>query len=222
ALHWGHLLPCTELRLDRRGPLLRAPAIEPPEVSHVDASVATAACDDDGTRPDAFPVREIEAEPRLGPPDVIASKLRGLGWNRHLDAELLRLIVGARHEGQAADAGRKAEIVLDPPRCARLAAEGAAGEDQHREPLRRRIDGGGKPRRPRANDRDVVDLRGIEGSNEAEATRELHLARIAEELPAGAEDDRQVLAVEVKTFEQRLRVGVGVRVELVVRVSVPA
>jgi hypothetical protein len=48
---------------------------------------------------------------------------RRLVRDRHVDAELQRLIIGPRHQGQAGDAGRKAQIVLDPSRRAGLTAE---------------------------------------------------------------------------------------------------
>ncbi len=67
-----------------------------------------------------------------------------------------------------------------------------------------------------------MDLRGVERSDEAEAASELHLAGIPQQLPAGAEHDRQLLSVDVEAFEQHARVGVGVRVELMVRMSAPA
>ena len=44
----------------------------------------------------------------------------------HGGAEFLDLAMSPSHQCHAADAGRKAEIVLDPRRCASLAAEGAA------------------------------------------------------------------------------------------------
>ena len=78
--------------------------------------------------------------------------------NCHFDAELLRLVVGARHQRHARDAGRKAEIVLDARRGAGLATEGPAIEHDRRQAFRCRIDRRRQPGRPGADDRDVVEL----------------------------------------------------------------
>ena len=51
----------------------------------------------------------------------------------HLGTEFLRLIVGARHQGNAGDPSWKAEIIFNPGRCASLTAKGAAIEHQHGE-----------------------------------------------------------------------------------------
>ena len=50
--------------------------------------------------------------------------------NSHLDTEFLRLVVGSRHQRDAADDGRKAEVVFDARGGARLAAKGAAIEHE--------------------------------------------------------------------------------------------
>ena len=76
---------------------------------------------------------------------------------RRAGAELSRL--GHRAAGQlgAADARREAEVVLDPPRRARLAAEGGALDDQRLEALGGAVDGGAEAGRPGADD-EQVDL----------------------------------------------------------------
>jgi hypothetical protein len=53
----------------------------------------------------------------------------------------------------------------------------------------------------------------------SQAARELGLAGIAQHLPARADHDR-LLAIDAEALEQRLRVGVGVRIEPLVRVAV--
>ena len=68
----------------------------------------------------------------------------------HFDAEFLRLIVSARHQRHARDAGGKAEIVLDARGSARLALEGAAIEHDDRQSRGRRVCGSRQPRRPAA------------------------------------------------------------------------
>src|SRR5829696_9911215 len=71
--------------------------------------------------------------------------------------ELARLRHGAGRQLAAADAPGKAEVVLDPPRAAGLAAEARALQNQRREPLRgavyRRRQSGGT-----ASDDREVDL----------------------------------------------------------------
>src|SRR5207247_1167033 len=106
AAHEGYLLPGAEPRLDRRGPVVHARALERLQVPHVQAAVTRAAGDDDGACADPFPVREAEDEPPLDRPRVSPSKVPSLGRNRHLHAELLRLVVRAPHEGDAGDARR--------------------------------------------------------------------------------------------------------------------
>src|SRR5439155_3432220 len=71
--------------------------------------------------------------------------------------ELARLRDGAAGELRAADAAREAEVVLDPPRRARLAAERRALQDQGVEPLRGAVDGRAQPAWARA-DNEQVDL----------------------------------------------------------------
>src|ERR1700730_4588840 len=64
--------------------------------------------------------------------------------DRHLGAELLRLIVSARHQGDAGYPSRKAEIIFDPSRGTGLTAKGAAIEHEDGQSFRRGIDCGGK------------------------------------------------------------------------------
>ena len=102
-----------------------------------------------------------------------------------------RLVVGTGHQRHAADAGRKAQVVLDPRRRAGLAAERTTVEHERAEPFRRAVHRGREPRRPGADDRHVVDLRRIDRADQADAARQLVLARIAQHLAARAEHDRQ-------------------------------
>ena len=71
----------------------------------------------------------------------------------------------------------KAEIILDPRRGARLSAERALVEHDHRQALRRGIDRGGKPGRPGADHGDVVDVVGIELRRDAQARCGLGVGR---------------------------------------------
>ena len=171
-----HLLAAAQPRLDRRGPVVHARSLELREVGDVEAAIACAARDHHRARPHRLAVADGEAVVPAGRIDRIAER-HDLVRYRHLDAELLRLVVGARHQRHARNAGRKAEIVLDARRRAGLSAEGAAVEHDRRQPFRRRIDGGGQPGRSGADDGDVIELRRIDRPHQADAARQLVLAR---------------------------------------------
>ena len=70
-------------------------------------------------------------------------------------AELAGLRDGPGGELGAADAGREAEVVLDPARRARLAAEGAALDDERVEAFGRAVDGRAEPGRTAPDDNEV-------------------------------------------------------------------
>src|SRR5207237_7993700 len=107
-------------------------ALEGGQVLPGETRVPRAGRDHDGARADTLAVREPELEAR--PVGVaVALEAHDLVRDRELGAELLRLVVGARRQREAGDAGREAEVVLDPRRRARLAAEGAAVEHDHGE-----------------------------------------------------------------------------------------
>ena len=92
----------------------------------------------------------------------------------------MRLVVGARHQRHAADAGRKAEIILDARRRAGLAAERTAIEHQNGKSLRCRVDRGGEAGWSRADNDDVVEPLRIDRADQSDAARQLVLARIAQ------------------------------------------
>ena len=48
------------------------------------------------------------------------------------------------------------------------------------------------------------------------------LARIAQQLPTRAQDNGQLTGIDVKTFDQRLRLRLGLRIERLMRVTVAA
>ncbi len=177
-----HLLAGAELRLERRGPVVDARAFEVVEVREVEAAVAGAARDH-RRRARAHPLLrgEIATETARRRGRSEHSQAHDLVRDRHLGAELLRLIEGARHERHAADPGRKAEVVLDPRRRARLAAERARVEHDDREPFGGGVDGGGETRGSGADDRDVVDLARVDRADEPDAARELALARVPQQ-----------------------------------------
>ena len=71
---------------------------------------------------------------------VAALEPHRLVRDRQLDSEFLRLAVGPAHQRHAGNAGREAEIIFDPRRRARLPAERAAVDRQHRQPFRAGVD----------------------------------------------------------------------------------
>ena len=135
-------------------------------------------------------------------------------------AEFLRLVVGARHQGHAGDAGRKSEVVLDPRRGAGLAAERAAVEHQHGQSLRGGINRGGEAGGTGADDGHVIDAVRIDRSHEADAAREFEFARIVQQLSVRTEHDRQLTRIDVKALDQGLGLGVGLRIEPLLRMAV--
>ena len=128
--------------------------------------------------------------------------------------------MGAAHQRHAGDAGRKAEVILDPRRGAGLAAEGAAVEHQHGQAFGGGIDRGGKARWTGADDNHVIEFVGIDRPDQPDTPGELELARIAQQLAVGADNNRQFAGRYLKPFDQRLPARIGGRVEPLVRVAV--
>ena len=112
--------------------------------------------------------------------------------DRHFGAEFLRLIIGARHQRHAGNSGRKAEIVFNPRRSAGLTTERAAIEHDDGEAFRRSINGGGKAGRSGADDGNVIEAIRIDRPDQADAARQLVFARVAQQLSARTEHDRQL------------------------------
>jgi hypothetical protein len=191
-----------------------AGALERGEVRDVETEILRAAGDHHGACGDGLAVGETELEPaRAGAGPAQPHHFVGYG---ELGAEFLGLVERSRHQRHTRDAGRKAEVVLDPGRGARLAAEGAAIETDHREPFGSPVDGRRETGRAGSDDGDVVGLRRIDRSNETEAARELSLARIVQQRSVRAEHDRQLGGRDLEAVDQRLRAGVDVGVERVV------
>jgi len=92
---------------------------------------------------------------------VFGAGLEGDGAVRRgcAGAELPRLADGADRQLRTADAGRKAEVVLDPPRGSRLAAESAVLDHERVQPLRCPVDGGAEAGRAAPDDEQVDRLR---------------------------------------------------------------
>src|SRR5205085_11983961 len=95
------------------------------------AAVPRSCCDNERPSLHALAVAELQMA-RVVP----AFELHRLVGNRELDAELLRLAERASHQSHSRDAGREAEVVLDPSGGTGLAAERAAIQSQDRKTLR--------------------------------------------------------------------------------------
>ena len=125
------LLLRAQPRLDRRGPVPDAAAFEIGEVFDLGAPIARAARHHDGSRAQHLAVVELQAEGAVGARTI---ERRHLDRDHHVGAEFLRLVEGARGQRLPGDAGRKAEIILDPRAGAGLAAERARVAHRDRRP----------------------------------------------------------------------------------------
>ena len=139
---------------------------------------------------------------------VAAFELHRFVGNGDLDPELLRLAERAAHQRHAGNAGREAEVILDPRRGAGLAAERAAIDGEHRQPFGAGVDGGREPGRPGADDDDVVEPVGVDRADQADAARDLVLARIAQQIAVGTEHDRKLFGRDLEALDQGLRAAV--------------
>ena len=126
----------------------------------------------------------------------------------------------SRHQGQAADAGRKAQIVFDARRRTGLTAERVAIQREHRQTLGSRIHRGGETRRAGADDDHVINLVRVDRFDEPDATREFDVAGIAQQFSVGTENDRQFARGDLKALDQRSRTWIGLWIEPLVRMPV--
>src|SRR6266446_1517495 len=214
-----HLLPGAQLCFEGRSPIMHARAFEGFKVWDGWSPVARAAGNDDRARTGAFAVGKIEDETAV---IGIARRIKTdhLVWDCHLYPKFLCLVVRASHQSHTGDAGRKSQIVLDPSRGTSLAAERAAVEDQRAEPFRSRIDSGREACRTGANDRHVIDTVGIDRPYQPDATGEFSLARIAQQLSARAQHDRQLTSVDLKALDERFGFRIGFGIEALMRMAV--
>ncbi len=119
-------------------------------------------------------------------------------------AELERLDAGPLSQLTARYPGRKAEVVLDPGRCAGLAAGGESLDALDVEPLRCGIEGSGEAGRAGSDHDHVTQGRGRPGRAEADRPPELGIARIAKDLPIARDHDRRLFWLDPKATEQGL------------------
>ena len=171
-------------------------------------SVLGAGRENDGARPHLLAALE---------PDEV---MLGAGLERdgavrrgHAGAELPRLADGANRQLRAADARREAEVVLDPPRRSRLAAESAALDHERVEPLRRAVDGGAEPGRAASDDEQVDRLRLVEVEPDAQRPGHLAGGGIPQLRPSGQAHERDLVVREPGDLGERLRMlgAVGVQ-----------
>jgi hypothetical protein len=139
--------------------------------------------------------------------------------NQHLRAELLRLHECAAGKRLPGNACGETQVVFDSRAGTRLAAERPAVDNHDAQSLGRGVHRGGKARRPRAHDSDVVEL-GMAGRAEhAETTGDRVLGRIDEDRSVGTHRER-VVGSDPVLLEQRCRGAVEVGVERLVRLEV--
>ena len=160
-------------------------ALERFEVVDCGPPVAGSAGDHDRTGTHTFSVGQLQHKAAIVriPHGVQADHLIGDG---HLHAEFLGLIVGTCHQGHASDPGREAQVILDPGGGASLTTKCATVQHEYGEAFRPCVDSGGETRGPGTHDDNVIDTVRIDRPYQSDATRELDLSWITQELPAGA------------------------------------
>lgn len=113
-----------------------------------------------------------------------------------------------------------AGIIFDARGRARLPAERAAVERQHRQSFGSGINRGRKTGGAGPNDGHVKDAVRVDRSDQSNAARQFDFARIAQHVAGGAQHDRQLPRVDMKAIDQRPRFGIGLRIEPFVRIAV--
>jgi hypothetical protein len=73
-----------------------------------------------------------------------------------------------------------------------------------------------------ANDRYVIDTVGIDRPYQPDAAGEFSLARIAQQLSARAQHDRQLTRIDLKSLDKRLGGRIGFGIEALMRMAVAA
>src|SRR5207244_10630278 len=109
-------------------------------------------------------------------------------------AELPRLGHGAARQLGPADPGREAEVVLDPARRSRLAAERGALDHERVETLRGPIHGCRQPSRPGADDEQVDLFAALELAAYPERTEDVTARRVLELEAARKPHERRLLS----------------------------
>ena len=120
----------------------------------------------------------------------------------------------------AADAGRKAQVVFDACRGPGLAAVHHGFEDNDRQAFGGCVNRGGEPGRTGAHNGDIVNRRRVDGARDADVTRCLGVARVAQDRAVAADDDGKVVLLHPKAGSDADGAFVDARVEERVRVAV--
>jgi hypothetical protein len=157
------------------------------QARNVGALVGRARGDHDGPRRDLRATRKRERQ-------ALATALKPLHAYRdgHLGSKFKRLVECPTGQRLPRDAGRKAQIILDPRRSAGLTAHGTVIENDRREAFRSAVDGCRQSGWTCADDGDVVDLPRIYFGDDAEGGSQLLLIRPLQQTAVGAYDQRQI------------------------------
>src|ERR1700728_2848775 len=147
---------------------------------------------------------------------VVTLKPRRLPGDTQLCPELLCLRQRPTGERCARNAGRKSQIVLDPGARSGLTPGSERVHDADVEAFGGRIHRGGKTRRARADDQQVVHAVFGGRSVHPEALGDIGIAWVLQELAASADHHRDVVAADVEAFEQCLSVGIMLDVDIYV------
>ncbi len=160
--------------------------------------VVGAGCEHDGARGDLVLFFESD--------DV--SSVAGLERDRAVRrrgpcSELACLADGAAGQLGAGDAGREAEVVLDPARRSGLTTERGALDDQRVEPFRGSVDGGGETCRATADDEQVDLLARRQLAADAERAQHLAPRRVVQLGAAGQPHERRLGSVRRRGLVSR-------------------
>ena len=166
AAHDADARGAAELRLRRPGGVEDAQPLVVGETVDREPPVLGAGREHHGARGDLV----VVLEPHDVAPVAGLERHRPVG-RRRPRAELARLGDGAARELGAGDAGREAEVVLDPARRAGLPAERGALDDERVEPLGGAVDRRAETRGPAADDQQVDLLARRELAADAERAR---------------------------------------------------
>src|SRR5438093_1409010 len=168
-------LPCAELPLERAGRIEDGDPLVAVEALHGWAPVFGAGGEQHGACGDFVPRVELD-DVAL---DARFERLGAVGGGGPR-AELARLRDRAARQFGAADPSGKAEIVLDPARCARLSSEDRALDHQRVKALRGAVYGRAEARWSAADDQQVRLLAPCELSPDSQCPRELPVGRVVQ------------------------------------------
>ena len=148
------VLSAVARRLPRRRAVMDARTDQPLDARRLEAAVVHAGCRDARSRVDHRPAGELDLQPAVrARPD--ADELRA---DEDLRPQPARLPENAARELGAADAVRKARVVLDPRARPGLPARRERLDDERAKTLRGGVERRGEAGRPGTDDQDVVGV----------------------------------------------------------------